>query len=133
TIDTPPGRYAAAFAVGATSVPGDAIAGFSSRGPAPGNLLKPDVTAPGVSIRSSVTGNGYGVSSGTSMAGPHVAGVAALLMSVDASLRRDPAAVEAILRATAVPLASAQDCAGYVGTTIPNATFGHGRIDAWAA
>jgi len=133
SIDTPPGMYASGFSVGATHATDDGIAGFSSRGPAPGNLLKPDVTAPGVGIRSSVPGGGYGESSGTSMAGPHVAGVAALLMSVDRSLRRNSASVEAILRETAVPLSSNQSCGEFIGTTIPNATFGYGRIDAWAA
>ena len=133
SIDTPPGMYASSFALGATGATSDGIANFSSRGPTPDNLLEPDVTAPGVSIRSSVTGNGYGSSSGTSMAGPHVAGVAALLMSADPALRRDPGAVEAILRETAVPLPSNQDCGTFLGVTIPNATFGHGRIDAFAA
>ncbi len=133
SIDTPPGMYASSFSVGATHATDDEIAGFSSRGPTPEQLLKPDVTAPGVWIRSSVPGNGYGQSSGTSMAGPHVAGVAALLMSVDPSLRRNPGAVESILRQTAVPLSSSQNCGEFVGTSIPNATFGYGRIDAWAA
>lgn len=133
SIDTPPGMYASGFSVGATGASSDDIAGFSSRGPTPDNLLKPDVTAPGVSIRSTVPGDGYGQSSGTSMAGPHVAGVAALLMSVDPALRRNPAAVETILRQTAVPLASDQTCGEFIGTIIPNATYGHGRIDAWAA
>jgi subtilisin family serine protease len=132
TIDTPPGMYAASFVVGASGATSDDIAGFSSRGPTPVNLLKPDVTAPGENIRSSVTGNAYGNMSGTSMAGPHVAGVAALLMSANPALRRDPAAVEAILRHTSVPLPG-QTCGTYPGSTIPNTTYGHGRIDAWTA
>ena len=58
-----------------------AFAGFSSGGPRTGDSgLKPDVTAPGVSIVStgSGTGNKAATISGTSMASPHVAGVAAL-------------------------------------------------------
>lgn len=58
------------------------IASFSSAGPRLGDsALKPDVTAPGVSIFSAGigTGDGYAVSSGTSMAAPHAAGVAALV------------------------------------------------------
>jgi subtilisin family serine protease len=62
--------------------PPDVIAGFSSSGPTPLTLqMKPDVTAPGVDILSSLPGNAWSDPgwSGTSMATPHVAGAAAVL------------------------------------------------------
>ncbi|HSK94950.1 MAG TPA: S8 family serine peptidase, partial [Candidatus Angelobacter sp.] len=72
-----------------TAVPGDVMAGFSSRGPQ-GDFLKPDVTAPGVQILAGNTpepvGEGTGLPGqlfqaiqGTSMSSPHAAGVAALV------------------------------------------------------
>lgn len=132
TVTMPPAIYPQAFTVGATDS-SDAIAGFSSRGPGPDGRLHPDISAPGVGIRSSIRNGGYGHSSGTSMAGPHVAGVAALLMSVDPTLIGDPDRVAALLRATARPATSGQSCPGFPGSQVPNAVFGHGHVDALAA
>jgi subtilisin family serine protease len=137
TINTPPAMSEAALVVGATSS-SDAIASFSSRGPVTrdgSNRLKPDVAAPGVNVCSSVPSGGYAGSgwSGTSMAGPHVAGVAALIMSAVPSLRRDPVQVKEFILASAQPLTSTQSCGGYPGSASPNAVFGYGRIDALAA
>ncbi len=66
----------------------DSMAGFSSRGPSPFEVNKPDVTAPGVSILAAFADSEviptsadeeYGIISGTSMSSPHNAGAAALL------------------------------------------------------
>ena len=86
---TPPHNYNAglvnAFTVGALSGSSRLIADFSSRGPALCRRdslpldIKPEVSAPGVSVRSALPGGGYGLKSGTSMASPHVAGAVLLL------------------------------------------------------
>jgi len=76
TISEPPALYDAAYTVGATTS-NDTIASFSRRGPVTidgSGRLKPDLSAPGVNIRSSVPGGWYQVNQGTSMAAPHVAG-----------------------------------------------------------
>ena len=135
SVQDPPAIYARSFSVGNTTS-ADSIAGSSSRGPVTidgSNRLKPDVSAPGTSIRSSIRGGGYANFSGTSMAGPHVAAAAALVMSARPDLRGNPAAVESVLRETAVPLTSTQNCGLYPGSAVPNAVFGSGRIDAFAA
>ncbi len=74
------------FAVGALDAATESlnIAGFSSRGPSlcggTGSLaIKPEVSAPGVNVRSCIVGGDYAEFSGTSMAAPHVVGAILLL------------------------------------------------------
>lgn len=134
TVSDPPSIYDASYSVGALNTGTDTIAGFSSRGPVviDGSLrLKPDIAAPGTGVRSSsrTSTTSYTSLSGTSMAGPHVAGAVALLYSAIPSLRGQIAQTETILNSSAVHLNSASCDAG--GS--PNNVFGHGRLDIKAA
>ena len=138
SVNDPPAVYAAAFSVGAITS-ANVLAPFSSRGPVTADgsgRMKPDLSAPGSGVRSSVPGGGYGIKSGTSMAGPHVAGVVALLWSARPDLERNIAATRAVLLATANPavtVSPAQTCGGIPSTSVPNNAFGYGRVDALAA
>ena len=119
----------------------DAIGSFSSQGPSTWSevaqyndypyssgsatnigLIRPDVCAPGVNIKSLdwSTTNGYCLKSGTSMATPCVTGTIALMLSKDHELT--PAQIDEILERTAVPLSAHK-----------SNDFGSGRIDALAA
>ncbi len=132
SVATPPAIYGGAFTVGATNV-SDNIASFSSRGPVTvdgSNRLKPDISAPGVSVCSSFPGDTYGSISGTSMASPHVAGLVALLISAQPCLRGQVDVIEQYIIDTAAPLTSGQTCGGTAGSEVPNNTYGHGAIRA---
>ncbi len=114
-----PASFPESFGVGATDA-NDLIALFSSRGPSPFGSIKPDVSAPGVNVRSSYPGGVYRRFSGTSMAAPHVAGVAALMLSAMPSLTIT--STRYILTSTAIrPITS---------SVYPNNDYGWGRIDA---
>ncbi len=139
TLADPPAIYAASFTTGAINGSTTALASFSSRGPVAidgSNRIKPDIVAPGVNVRSSVSGSdsAYSSLSGTAMAGPHVVGVVALLWSAIPSLSRDIAATKELLASTADPnviVTNGTQCGGI--DHVPNNHFGWGLVDALAA
>ncbi|HET7677327.1 MAG TPA: S8 family serine peptidase [Candidatus Limnocylindrales bacterium] len=107
----------------------DIIAGFSSRGPTPYTyLIKPDVTAPGVNVLSSVFNDKFAFFQGTSMATPHVAGAAALLRQLHPTW--DPWQIKSALVNTAKrPVWDHVNGTAATGVNVR----GGGRIDLGAA
>jgi subtilisin family serine protease len=108
TVVNAPAPYAAVLSVGAADASGN-ITFFSSRGPvldpespeSDETLLKPEIVAPGDEIRSSIPGGGYASAGGTSMAGPHVTGLVALLWSARPDLIGNIDATQEIIRRSA--------------------------------
>ena len=132
-----PANHPQVLGVGATDT-GDNVADFSTRGPAPNlypwndpyywyrpdwNLIKPDIVAPGVQIRSCWPGNQYQVLEGTSASAPHVTGSAAILCQKNPHL--DPNALYNVLvrNTNAIPQ----------GAPYPNNDYGWGLANVWYA
>lgn len=134
TVNAPLSLYDSVFSVGAIDRSGN-MAIFSSRGPVTADgsgRMKPDIAAPGVDIFSSLPGGTYGSNSGTSMAGPHVAGAVALLWSADPSLIGDIDRTEQLLIQAADPYTGSTDVGCFTGD-IPNAAYGYGVLDVYEA
>ncbi len=135
TISGPPAFFSPSFTVGATAI-NDTIANFSSRGAVSVDSsyrLKPDVSAPGRNVRSVIRGGSFAAFSGTSMAGPHTAGLVALILSANKELEGEVDVIEDIIKQTAVPRFTEQECDSIAGQSYPNATYGYGRINALKA
>jgi hypothetical protein len=133
SVDNPIAIYDASFSVGAIDRLGN-IADFSSRGPVTldgSNRVKPDIIAPGVNVLSALPGGSYGENSGTSMAGPHVAGVVALMWSAQPRLIGNIDRTEQLLIETARPYEGAQS--GCFEGGMPSDATGYGVVDAYAA
>jgi subtilisin family serine protease len=114
----------AVAAVNANQV-GWPIAGFSSRGPTLCTLfppaIKPNISAPGVDVRSSTPNGGYGLNSGTSMACPHIAGVFALIRQACPDMPIDQ--IKLIMYQTAEDL----------GAAGKDNNYGWGMVDVFSA
>ncbi len=134
-----PASYPHHIGVGATDS-SDGIAGFSSRGPSPAfgamesvaNYLdpawgltrrKPDLSAPGVSVRSANRDGGYVTANGTSIASPHVAGTIALMLQKN-DLLADTTIWRILTQSCDTPPG---------GGPYPNQNYGWGRLNAYRA
>ncbi len=122
-----PANNISGFASGALDING-IIADFSSRGPSTcGGSVYPEITAPGVGVRTaSLTSGGafpqtYTTATGTSFAAPHISGAMALLLS------RNPAASVAELEY------SLKNASRDLGSPGPDNTYGQGLLDVFAA
>ena len=134
TLKFPPANYAELFTVGAIDSMGE-LATFSSIGPSIADNIqvnKPDLIAPGVDIISSTPGNTYARYSGTSMAGPHVVGVVALMWSANPNLIGDIPTTTKILLESADPYQGAlPNCPG--ANNLPSTAVGYGIVNAYRA
>ncbi len=134
SVDSPAAIYEGVYSVGAVNQAGQ-LADFSSLGPVivDGSFrIKPDIVAPGVDILSAFPGKTYEYLSGTSMAGPHTAGVVALMWSANPRLVGNIELTTEILNETATPYTGQYpECVN--ADVIPNNAVGYGLIDAYEA
>ncbi|KAL0583405.1 hypothetical protein ABG067_006640 [Albugo candida] len=140
-----PGDFENVIAVGAMTLDGS-IGWYSGKGPSALNTtessgngtprIKPDVCAPGDDILSALpfSDDAYGTQTGTSMAAPHVAGVAALALSANPNLTSMQLFDLLLTSVTTESLkSSGYDCGNISETEYPNNALGHGLIDAMRA
>ena len=107
TLTSPADAFGDVIVVGASSHDGTQVMEFSSRGPTADNRPKPDILAPGEQIVSAKPGGDYQKMSGTSMASPHIAGIAGLLLERNPKL--EPWQIKKILMESAKSLDSTSD------------------------
>lgn len=134
TVASPLSLYESVFSVGALDQFGN-LADFSSRGPVTvdgSGRIKPDIVAPGVDILSAFPNGTYASTSGTSMAGPHVVGVVALIWSAQPALIGDIEATEQLIIDTAQPYSGDTSLGCFTGDSPSNA-YGFGVVDVYEA
>ncbi len=131
-VDGTPGATASLANEGIGTTQAPFIAAFSSRGPiqaAGGDILKPDITAPGVDVLAGVSppaegGELFGFLSGTSMSAPHIAGLAALMKQRHPGW--SPMMIKSAMMTTATPIFG-------TGTSISPFAQGAGHVNINAA
>jgi len=99
----------------------DFVAAFSSRGPVSPFYAKPDLVAPGVYVNTTSIDGKYNLTSGTSIAAPHVTGAVAILLQKYPNL--DPASIASLIITTTDPVTDAY------GKVFPISVAGSGRLN----
>ncbi len=99
----------------------DFVAPFSSRGPVSPFYIKPDLVAPGVFVNSTVLDGKYNLTSGTSIAAPHVTGAVAILLQRHPGL--DPSSIASLITTTTDPVTDPY------GKLLPVEAVGSGRLN----
>ncbi|MBF8190843.1 S8 family serine peptidase [Nonomuraea sp. K274] len=128
TTSGSPGQYKISYSAGGFDI-NNALYARSSKGAGEDGEIKPNISAPGVSVRSSVPGGSYASYTGTSMASPHVAATVALIWSASPGLQGQVEATRPLLDSTAIDT-SDTSCGG---TAADNNVWGEGRLDTYAA
>jgi subtilisin family serine protease len=142
SVGAPPGYEPTVISVGALGFKSNSIAFYSSRGPSyhlgkSNPLMKPDLVAPGSSVKAafidrydkSIT-NKYASLSGTSMASPHVGGVALLLSEACPCIARNVDALQKVMQDSATKLkAGPFTCGNDKSDAVPNNIYGHGCVN----
>ena len=103
----------------------DFVAPFSSRGPVSAFYVKPDLVAPGVFVNTTTLGGKYNLTSGTSIAAPHVTGAVAMLLQKYPNL--DPLSIASLITTTTDPITDAY------GNVVPIEVAGSGRLNVTRA
>lgn len=134
TVTDPLAIYADVFTAGSVNSSGT-LSAFSSMGPVivdGSGRVKPDVAAPGEEIVSSFPSNTYQSASGTSFAGPHVAGVVALMWSANPMLIGQPEITRQLLERTTTPMTQSIPACAETNSG-PNNAAGYGILNAYEA
>lgn len=103
----------------------DFVVPFSSRGPVSAFYVKPDLVAPGVFVNTTTLGGKYNLTSGTSIAAPHVTGAVAMLLQKYPNL--DPSSIMSLITTTTDPITDAY------GNVVPIEVAGSGRLNVTRA
>ena len=134
TVTDPLAIYPGVFSVGSIDQQGK-LSVFSSLGPVTvdgSGRTKPDILAPGEHVLSAFPGSTYQYEDGTSMAGPHVVGVVALMWSANPKLVGNIERTDQILEQTAQAYQGSIPACGSTNQR-PNDAAGWGIVDAYAA
>jgi len=132
TIAFPPAYFTNSLTIGSFAE-NDTISSFSSIGPVYTDSslrIKPDVVAPGSGVLSRPLSGNLEAWNGTSMAGPHVAGLVALIIHANPELAGQVEKIKEIIRQSARPHEAAIQCDSFLATAIPNYMYGFGKVMA---